>query len=122
MKAQVNLKENNFSIIFDQRPPDKIIFQLKYFNLNKEESEEEIKYSTNPWTKTDFLIYRKIDKIPVLVIEVDGYKFHKEGTRQAERDKLKNSVLEKSDISILRLSTIGSKEFSRIQNKLNELK
>lgn len=46
MKAKVNLKENNFSIIFDQRPPDKIIFQLKYFNLNKEESEEKIKYSS----------------------------------------------------------------------------
>ena len=46
MKAQVNLKENNFSIIFDQRPPDKIIFQLKYFNLDKEESEEKIEYSS----------------------------------------------------------------------------
>ena len=46
MKAQVNLKENNFSIIFDQKPPAKIIFQLEYFKLKKEGSEEKIEYSS----------------------------------------------------------------------------
>jgi hypothetical protein len=54
---------------------------------------EEYSYATHPWTQTDFLIYRKVDKSPVLVIEVDGYAFHREGTRQAERDALKDSVL-----------------------------
>jgi very-short-patch-repair endonuclease len=55
---------------------------------------------------------------PVLVIEVDGFAFHREGTRQAERDTLKDSVLEKCGLPILRLSTVGSDERNRIRNKL----
>lgn len=103
----------------------RVVFQYplkKLIKCSDSLSEEERKYATNPWTKTDFLIYRKIDKIPVLVIEVDGYKFHRAGTRQAKRDQYKDSILEKSDISILRLSTTGSDEFKRIANKLDALK
>jgi len=81
---------------------------------------EESAYVYHPWTKTDFLIYRKVDKNPVLVIEVDGYSFHREGTRQAERDVLKDSVLKKCEIPILRLSTIGSNERNRITQKLHD--
>ncbi len=82
---------------------------------------EESSYATHPWTKTDFLIYRKVDKSPVLAIEVDGYAFHREGTRQAERDVLKDSVLKKCGMPILRLSTIGSNERSRIREKLEDV-
>lgn len=82
---------------------------------------EESTYATHPWTQTDFLVYRKVDKSPVLVIEVDGYAFHREGTRQAERDALKNSVLTKCGLPILRLSTVGSNERSRIRKKLADL-
>ncbi|HFE38485.1 MAG TPA: DUF2726 domain-containing protein [Gammaproteobacteria bacterium] len=82
---------------------------------------EESTYATHPWTQTDFLVYRKVDKSPVLVIEVDGYAFHREGTRQAERDALKDSVLTKCGLPILRLSTVGSNERSRIKKKLEDL-
>ncbi|MBM9535663.1 AAA domain-containing protein [Desulfobulbus alkaliphilus] len=82
---------------------------------------EESAYATHPWTKTDFLLYRKVDKNPVLVIEVDGYAFHREGTRQSERDALKDSVLKKCGLPVLRLSTIGSNERSRIRKKLEEV-
>jgi superfamily I DNA and/or RNA helicase len=82
---------------------------------------EESTYATHPWTQTDFLVYRKVDKSPVLVIEVDGYAFHREGTRQAERDALKDSVLSKCGLAILRLSTVGSNERSRIRKKLEGL-
>jgi hypothetical protein len=82
---------------------------------------EESTYATHPWTQTDFLVYRKVDKSPVLVIEVDGYAFHREGTRQAERDALKDSVLTKCGLPILRLSTVGSNERSRIRKKLEDL-
>lgn len=82
---------------------------------------EESSYAIHPWTKTDFLIYRKVDKSPVLVIEVDGYAFHREGTRQAERDVLKDSVLKKCGLSILRLSTVGSNEQSLIRKKLEDV-
>ena len=82
---------------------------------------EESAYATHPWTKADFLVYRKVDKSPMLVIEVDGYAFHREGTRQAERDVLKNSVLQKCGLPILRLSTVGSDERSRIRKTLKDI-
>jgi len=81
---------------------------------------EESAFATHPWTRTDFVLYRKVDKSPVLVIEVDGYAFHRKGTRQAERDALKNAVLAKCGIPLLRLSTIGSDERNRIRKKLDE--
>ena len=87
-------------------------------NLTTEEST----YATHPWTKTDFVVYRKVDKSPVLVIEVDGYAFHREGTRQAERDALKDAVLAKCGLPILRLSTVGSDERSRIRKKLEDVR
>ena len=55
------------------------------------------------------------------VIEVDGYAFHKEGTKQAERDELKNHILEKLNIPLLRLKTNGSDEKTRIISKLDEV-
>lgn len=82
---------------------------------------EESRYAAHPWTRTDFLVYRKVDKSPVLVIEVDGYAFHREGTRQAERDALKDSVLKKCGLPILRLPTTWSNERHHIRNKLREV-
>ena len=32
-------------------------------------------------THIDFLIYNKISKIPLLVVEVDGYKYHKKDNK-----------------------------------------
>ena len=40
---------------------------------------------------------------------------------QAERDALKDSVLTKCGLPILRLSTVGSNERSRIKKKLEDL-
>ena len=37
-------------------------------------SDDEKKYAKNDWTHVDFLIYKTIDKSPVLAIEVDGSK------------------------------------------------
>ena len=43
-------------------------------------NEQECQYAMNPATHLDFLIYNRIDKKPVLAIEVDGYEYHKEDT------------------------------------------
>ena len=43
----------------------------------------------------------------ILVVEVDGFAYHND-PKQQERDQVKNSVLEKYNIPILRLSTVGS--------------
>lgn len=55
-------------------------------------TEEEKRYLLHPNTHVDFLIYSKILHQLVLIVEVDGYKYHKEGTPQAERDKKKNNI------------------------------
>jgi len=83
--------------------------------------EQEKKYASNPLTHLDFLIYNKLGKSPVLAIEVDGYKYHKEGTRQAERDKMKDKILEKYDLPLLRFATNGSNEKLKLMSKLNEI-
>ena len=81
----------------------------------------EIQYAMNPLTHIDFLIYNKLNKIPVLAIEVDGYAFHKDGTKQAERDELKNSILDKITIPLLRLRTNESDERKKIIAALEKI-
>ncbi len=81
-------------------------------------SDDELKYVMHPNTHVDFLIYNRISKTPVLAVEVDGFHYHKEGTDQSERDKLKNSVFEKYEIPFLRLSTNGSEEIEKIKGFL----
>ena len=85
--------------------------------LNK----DELKYASHEWTHIDFVIYNKMDKKPSLAIEVDGYAFHKKSTAQSQRDELKNKILKKYNIPLIRLSTIGSDEKNIIKSKLDEL-
>lgn len=85
--------------------------------LNK----DELKYASHEWTHIDFVIYNKMDKKPSLAIEVDGYAFHKKSTAQSQRDELKNEILKKYNIPLIRLSTIGSDEKNIIKSKLDEL-
>lgn len=77
-------------------------------------TEQEARYASNPLTHIDFLLFNKMDKSPVMAIEVDGTKYHAEGSHQAERDTIKNSVLQKCGIPILRIRTNESGESSRI--------
>ena len=81
-------------------------------------SDEECRYATHPNTHVDFLIYNRITKAPVLAIEVDGFHYHREGTRQAERDQLKNEIFAKYEIPLLRLPTNGSGEIQKIKDQL----
>ena len=56
-------------------------------NLVKDYSmltEEEKVYARNPLTHVDFLLFRRMDKSPLLAVEVDGAAFHAEGSIQAE--------------------------------------
>ncbi|BET81483.1 Superfamily I DNA and RNA helicase [Edwardsiella anguillarum] len=54
----------------------------------------------------DFVIYYKVGKTPLGVIEVDG-GYHLESS-QIERDELKNSILKKCNLPLLRLCTTDS--------------
>lgn len=81
-----------------------------YSNL----SEREKSFASNPLTHIDFLVFNQMDKAPVMAIEVDGTKFHAEGSKQAERDEVKNTILKKCGIPLLRLRTNESGEKERI--------
>lgn len=84
-------------------------------------TEEEVQYASNPLTHVDFLLFSKMDKKPVLAIEIDGTRYHAAGSRQAERDLLKNSVMEKCGFPLLRIRTNESNVEKRITAKLREL-
>lgn len=83
-------------------------------------TDDEKRYVLHHNTHVDFRIYNKNSKKTVLVVEVDGYKYHKKGTKQYERDLMKNSILDKYNIPYIRLVTNGSEEEEKIRNKLNE--
>ena len=83
-------------------------------------SEDERLYLSRTGTHVDFLIYRAIGKEPVVAIEVDGFQYHKEGSRQHERDLLKDSIFYKYGFPLLRFRTDGSGECGRIQEFLNQ--
>ncbi len=84
-------------------------------------TDEERKYAINPLTHLDFILYSKVSKECLGAIEVDGYTYHKEGTKQAERDLLKNSILEKYDIPFERFSTKESGEKERLIKFINKI-
>ncbi|WP_419878155.1 AAA domain-containing protein [Brevibacillus centrosporus] len=81
-------------------------------------NEEEVRYTSNLMTHVDFLIYDRISHAPVLVIEVDGVTFHREGSRQKERDNRKDTILQKYSIPYIRLRTDGSNEEVKIRSAL----
>lgn len=68
-------------------------------------------------SRIDFLLYNKIDKTPVLAIEVDGVSFH-DNQLQQERDKKKNNILNTIGLALLRLSTDGHNEEAKIVESL----
>lgn len=92
-----------------------IHFPLKY--LIKSDHRllpEEIRYAKHPFTHVDFIVFNKLNKEPLLVIEVDGYAYHKEGTDQYRRDRLKDGILNHINFPMIRFSTIGSNEKERL--------
>ena len=79
---------------------------------------EETTYARNPLTHVDFLLFRRMDKSPLLAIEVDGAAFHAAGSVQIGRDEKKNRIFEQCHIPLLRLRTDGSGEAERIEQAL----
>ena len=81
-------------------------------------SEDECTYARNQLTHVDFLLFRKMDKQPILAIEVDGTRFHEYGSNQSGRDEKKTHILEKCGIQLLRLRTDGSGEQRKVEAAL----
>ena len=83
--------------------------------------EKEKDFVQHPSTHLDILLYSKIDKRAVLAIEVDGFAFHENNAAQLQRDKLKDSILHKYNIPIIRFPTNGSQEEKKLIKKLQEV-
>lgn len=81
----------------------------------------ELDFVLHPQSHVDFIIFSKIDKHPVLAIEVDGYAFHESNPEQLLRDNKKDTILKKYGIPIIRFSTIESNEKERLIEKLKEV-
>lgn len=95
---------------------------LKMIIRNTEKlTADERRFVLNPWTHTDFLIFNKFDKKPVLVVEVDGYKYHVQNEDQLRRDKLKDGILGKYNVPIIRFRTDGSGEKARLEGMLKTI-
>ena len=62
--------------------------------------------------------YPNMQEWVMLVVEVDGFRYHQEETRQAERDAMKNRILGKCRVELLRLRTNESGEEIRLVEKL----
>ncbi len=81
-------------------------------------SEDELTYIKNNCS-VDFLIKDKVNQDIVCIIEVDGVEFHENNKEQQIKDELKDSILNKCNISLLRLKTNGSNEENKIKQIFN---
>ena len=90
-------------------------------NDDSQLSERELKFGYHPNAHVDFLLFNKLDKLPVLAIEVDGYRYHKLNDAQIERDKLKDSILKKMNLPLVRCGTESSGEKEKIEAALKDL-
>ena len=84
-------------------------------------NDDETKYVMNEWSHVDFLIFDRMDKSIMMAIEVDGYEFHKFGTKQNQRDMLKDNILARYEIPLVRFKTTGSNEENILREKLTGL-
>ncbi len=84
-------------------------------------TERELQFAHHRRTHVDFLIFSKLTHTPILVVEVDGFAYHAASAAQQERDSLKDSVLAKCGIPIVRFSTVGSGEKEKLQKALSQL-
>ena len=83
-------------------------------------TEKEAHYASNPLTHLDFLLFNKMNKKPIMAIEIDGVRYHTEGSKQAERDLMKNIILEKYALPLLRIRTNESDIENSITTSLRE--
>lgn len=82
-------------------------------------SQEEQRF-INASSHIDLLVFNVINKLPLLAIEIDGFTYHQKDSKQGKRDRLKDSILQKYQIPLLRLSTIQSGEIERIKEALKK--
>ncbi len=91
----------------------------RLIHIDNSFSNEEIQFISRD-SHLDFLIYNKINKHPILAIEVNGRQ-HKENSAQIHRDEIKKGIMDKIQVELLPLPTDGSGEKELIINTLASL-
>lgn len=94
--------------VFCHIPLARIIRDFCYLSI------DEARFVAHPNAHVDFLLVNRVTKKPVMAVETDGYSYHKEGTEQHRRDQMKNAILKRYGLPLVRLSTTGSGERARI--------
>ena len=82
---------------------------------------EEQKFAENPWSHVDFLLFNRLDKEALMAVEVDGVSYHRNNEKQRNRDELKDSILAKNNLPLLRIATNESGEKEKLINMLTKL-
>ena len=107
-------KYSKFSFVFEM--PLKDVVNKNYIG---ELPEELSTFANRSWAHVDFTVFNRVTKEILFGIEVDGYNYHKKGSRQAERDLKKNAIFDQIGLPLLRLSTKGSGEEGKIKAQLD---
>ncbi len=89
----------------DYKYEREIIIRNIFKNLDNLNNEE--KAYVNNGARVDFVIYDKMDNKPKLFIEVDGFEYHKNNPKQLEKDRIKDNIVKKNGIDMLRFETGG---------------
>lgn len=108
-------KYSKFSFVFEM--PLKDVVNKNYMG---ELPEELSTFANRSWAHVDFTVFNRVTKEILFGIEVDGYNYHKKGSRQAERDSKKNAIFDQIGLPLLRLSTKGSEEEGKIKAQLDK--
>lgn len=110
----LNKEEFNNLWYFSQYKLKNLVINYSLFNY------EEKKF-INSNSSIDFIIYSKFSKKIILAIEIDWFLFHENNKNQQSRDEIKNSILKKLNIELLRLETNWSNEEEKINLNLKEI-
>ena len=97
-KALARLSYANLDVLLHY-PLSRLIGDLSLLD-SKEEN-----FARNSLAHVDVLIYNSLTKQPLLVIEVDGWKFHKQSEVQQARDILKDQILARFGLKPMRILT-----------------
>lgn len=91
------------------------------FNSKSVLDEKERDFVFKRSSHVDFIISRKLDSSIVLAIEIDGFSFHKKGSKQYNRDQVKNKIFEANGIKLIRFSSVELFDKNIVRNYLDEI-
>ncbi len=114
VQAIAELGRSNLSVVCHY-PLSKLIADRTLLN------EKEKTFAESALAHVDFLVYNTLTKCPLLTIEVDGWRFHKERAVQLSRDALKDQILAKYALAPHRISTTDTVTVDTIKALLTKL-